>query len=1069
MKKYFLFFFLAVSAFEFSFGQTFNNNFWVPNGEVKSIINQNDTVYVAGKFSRVSPPTGPAVPINLVSSDDTLPGFPHVCGGTVRAVISDNNGGWYIGGNFSCVGEIPRNNLAHIKNDFSVDPVFNPNISGGDVYSIFLYGNTLYFSGDFDSVAHTLRKCVAAIDLTGNTLKPLSTTFLSASAVVRTIVVSGNNIYIGGNFTSVAGTARPGIASFDTTGNVYSLNLWNPGNVSGCSNLAGPCIINSLLLSGNLIYAGGEFDTLGGCGTRMYLAALDTSTGIHTNWNPSRNPAYYGSAPTPSGFPVLSLALSGDTMYAGGMFNTIANVARGRLAAFRTSDTGSLLPWTANLTLPAPPCSLNTVLIQGNTLYCGGNFTAIAGTPRNYLGAVDRLTGFVSPWNPNPNSAQIYSLAVSGDTLYAGGDFTGVKGIVRNKLYRFNASSGVIDPVWNPDVSAASPALYIYALAIKDTTIFIGGNFLTVGASARNRLAEIGKGGAGSLTPWNPGLSANAINAMVFSTNKDTLFVGGDFTTAATLGASNFNRLAALNPNTNFAYNWNPNSDGTVNSLAIEGGNLYAGGTFGNIGGMPHSRIVNIGTATALPSSWNPGASAAGAVLTIVPDPLNNLVYIGGSFTSLQSRSRIAAMDATTGLVNAFNPSPNSSVYSMVLVNDSILFTGGLYTSIGLGAFAVIRNRAAAINCNTNAILPWNPNLSGQVNSLAQSGTGFFIGGQFLCADSMPSSYFAGYSGLCINSFTGASATPDSICPGDTTTLSACCGSSYSWLPVTGIFSPNSGTTLATPLVTTTYTVTVSGLGGCAEEATAKVTMNIGTSFPSIDTCGASTVLCFGDTGCLSTSSVAWKYLWSPFGDTTAIIHPLLSGSYSLKVTDSSGCSSYSTDTTVITVYPLPPQPNITQLSFTPPCTITTSFTGYKYQWYVDGFPLVGDTLQSYSGYSGMYSVCITDTSTTCQNCSSTFVLDCPSGVNELEQPVQFFISPNPFSESTQLSLFLKKPGKVSIAVFDILGNTILIPAKNESLSPGKYEFDIDINVAGVYFVEMISEDGTFFQKIIRF
>ncbi len=59
-----------------------------------------------------------------------------------------------------------------------------------------------------------------------------------------------------------------------------------------------------------MIYAGGEFTRMGGQ-ARNYLAALDTATGSAIDWDPS-----------PNGY-VYSLAVSGSTVYAGGLFSTI--------------------------------------------------------------------------------------------------------------------------------------------------------------------------------------------------------------------------------------------------------------------------------------------------------------------------------------------------------------------------------------------------------------------------------------------------------------------------------------------------------------------------------------------------------------------------------------------------------------------------------------------------------------------------------------------------------------------------------------------------------------------------
>jgi hypothetical protein len=59
-------------------------------------------------------------------------------------------------------------------------------------------------------------------------------------------------------------------------------------------------------------------------------------------------------------------------------------------------------------------------------------------------------------------------------------------------------------------------------------------------------------------------------------------------------------------------------------------------------------------------------------------------VYVAGSFTSIggQSRSYLAALDATTGLATAWNPNPNERVNTLLL-SGATVYIGGGFTAIG--------------------------------------------------------------------------------------------------------------------------------------------------------------------------------------------------------------------------------------------------------------------------------------------------------------------------------------------------------------------------------------------------
>jgi len=127
------------------------------------------------------------------------------------------------------------------------------------------------------------------------------------------------------------------------------------------------------------------------------------------------------------------------------------------------------------------------------------------------------------------------------------------------------------------------------------------------------------------------------------------------------------------------------------------------------------------------------------------------------------------------------------------------------------------------------------------------------------------------------------------ICDGETTTLTADGGASYLWSP--------GGETTATIDVTAagTYSVTVTDVNGCADDASVDVTVN---PSPTAAIAG-DLIICFGETTTLTASGGA-TYLWSPGGETTESIDVTDAGSYSVTVTDANGCEdNASVDVTV--------------------------------------------------------------------------------------------------------------------------------------------------------------------------
>ncbi len=94
------------------------------------------------------------------------------------------------------------------------------------------------------------------------------------------------------------------------------------------------------------------------------------------------------------------------------------------------------------------------------------------------------------------------------------------------------------------------------------------------------------------------------------------------------------------------------------------------------------------------------------------------------------------------------------------------------------------------------------------------------------------------------------------ICPGSSTILTASGADSYSWFPATGLSSTTGATVVASPTVTTTYTVTGTAANGCISTTTVKVTVIRVTIPPQAAICqGGSTTL---------TASGADSYSWFP-------------------------------------------------------------------------------------------------------------------------------------------------------------------------------------------------------------
>ena len=118
-------------------------------------------LFVAGAFSRLSPPTGSAVVVNLVGH--YIPGaFPYFAG-TVTGIVADSAGGWLVVGDFVSVNGRPIARFARVAPDRTVDERYRV-VADGAIAKVALAHGRIYLAGDFTAVNGAARRGLAALD-----------------------------------------------------------------------------------------------------------------------------------------------------------------------------------------------------------------------------------------------------------------------------------------------------------------------------------------------------------------------------------------------------------------------------------------------------------------------------------------------------------------------------------------------------------------------------------------------------------------------------------------------------------------------------------------------------------------------------------------------------------------------------------------------------------------------------------------------------------------------------------------------------------------------------------------
>jgi hypothetical protein len=337
----------------------------------------------------------------------------------------------------------------------------------GTVYAIGYSADRIYVGGAFTAAywnGRTYgRKHLAALDAHNGALimdwKPV------ADAPVKGLAIAGGSLYAVGDFTTIGGVARDGLAQ---------LNLSTAALGPLTHSVAGA--LNGVAAGNGRLYVVGRLTAIDGQ-PRTNTAAFTLGTGhLDGGWKPTTDDV------------VEAIALGSGRVYlAGGFHRTNGVSSTGRLVAVK-SDTGQL----DMAFRPQPPAVVHAVAVGP-----GGVYGAIGGKG-GHLYAYD--LGGVTQWTVTADG-DVQAAAVLGDTVYLGGHFDKVcnsdrvgdhgacldGSVPRVKLAAAAISTGAIRS-WDPQgngirgvyVLAASPSLGIIAA---------GGEFTTIGGMSQRRFA----------------------------------------------------------------------------------------------------------------------------------------------------------------------------------------------------------------------------------------------------------------------------------------------------------------------------------------------------------------------------------------------------------------------------------------------------------------------------------------------------------------------------------------------------------------------------------------------------
>ena len=638
----------------------------------------------------------------------------------LHTMALQDDGKLLIGGDFTDVAGTPRNGIARLRPDGSLDSSFNPGSAvGGVINAVAVKSNERVLIAGYSLTANgTTGPEITALNGDGSvdaTFNPGSGT--GGDAILSLALQDDGKVLLGGLFTTFNGVSRNRFARLNADGSVDV--TFDPGTgaddtveVVALQNKGGVLIggsfraVNDRPRVGIARLIGGD-PPLSAPIIKQQPANLTVLEGADVSFR-----VVASSFPLPSfqwtfneqpivGSTNSSLSLISVTQRNAGTYSVVVSNALDS----RTSSNATLT------VLPAPtqPGAVDLAFRPGaglveqpgyrflglKTLAAQGDGKRVVGGAYSRSGQVDLET--VARLNSDGSldasfdlgtgvSGNVQALAVQPDAkVLIAGWFFEVNGERRATIARLNAD-GSVDGSFNPGSGAGYT---IEDLAIQaDGKIVIVGRFTSFNGVSRSGIARLNTDG--SLDgDFDPGTGVDNFGppyvASVTLQSDGRILLGGNFVSVA---GQTRGRIARLNSNGSLDTTFNPSSgaDNTVMKVAVQtDGKIVLGGYFRQVNGVARNSIARLNSDGNLDTSFDPGAGADGPVFALAVQSRGR-VLMAGAFTNIDgvARPRIARLLSNGTLDASFDPGtgPDAEVTGLALESDGGVFIGGFFTNV---------------------------------------------------------------------------------------------------------------------------------------------------------------------------------------------------------------------------------------------------------------------------------------------------------------------------------------------------------------------------------------------------
>lgn len=614
-------------------------------------------------------------------------GSGHGANSTIKAMAVQPDGKILLGGYFSSIDNTPRNKVARIHADGTLDTSFDPGTGIPD--NGYVNGFALQPDGKVIVVGHfstfnsnphsgiVLLNNDGSIDPSFSSGTGFSMPFYYYD-VYCVVLQPDGKILVGGSFPSYNGVAQANLVRLNADGSLDpTFNPNDAGPVGGVSTIT--------ILADSKLLIGGNFHTYNGIVVRRTARLFPDGTLDNT---------FYASFDGP----VLTASVNANgRILVGGNFATCNDTPRHCMALLYPNgdlvadyDPGSLL---------GSSVEVYALLKQaGEKVIVAGYFKKSRGAARSCILRINEDGSLDESFNSNGGGASapvginliyggsIRAVATVGDQkLMVAGNFNRFNSTPVENLARLN-DDGTVDRSYNPKTGVNAP--FSGGLAIyPDGRVIIGGNFNAYNGIKRNQLARLTPDG--ELDPsFHPTGSLRGEMYTVVLQPDAKILVGGrslHYPGMTRAPLMRFNSDGSVDPT--FHNGFTPNG-GQVRTMTFQtDGKIIVGGRFSQYDGFDCNGLIRLnGDGTFDPTFAPPiNSNPTNLVYCIALQADGKIIY-GGDFYrgGFYYGANIARSLANGSPDTTFNPEAGSftpNIKDMLLLPDGKILVAGITES----------------------------------------------------------------------------------------------------------------------------------------------------------------------------------------------------------------------------------------------------------------------------------------------------------------------------------------------------------------------------------------------------